>query len=390
MTNNKKIKIALIGTRGIPACYGGFETFAEQISVRLVERGHEVTVFGRKKFFEIKDKDYSYKGVKVRYAPTIMSKYFETIINALTSFLIIKKSEADIILLCNAANSPFSFIARLRGFKIITNVDGIERKRAKWNFLGKAWYRLGEFTSVLFSNGVIADAKSICKYYEKTYAITPKIIEYGSESKKISDKDCILKNLGISGQKYILYVSRLEPENNAFLVIKAFKKYQTHETDINTVSNNLFLVIVGDAPYAEVYKKSLYEEADKNPNIIFAGYQFGDAYQELQLNAYMYIQATEVGGTHPALIESMAFGNAILANGTPENLEVLGGAGLYYLRNNFEDLAQKIKFMDQNEEIRLNYKILSSKRAKQKFSWEHITDKYENYIRKFFSYTSNI
>ena len=357
-----------MGTRGIPARYGGFETFAEQLATRLVARGHAVTVYGRRGFLEPKSPDQSCRGVTVRITPTFRHKYLETPVHALTSFLDLFRRSFDVVLLCNAANSPCAFLVKLRKLPLLINVDGIERNRTKWNLLGKAWYLLGEKASVLFATRVIADAKVIADYYEERYGITTEVIAYGAEA-VMRPAGATLEKFGLTSRKYLLYVSRLEPENNALGVIEAYKK-----TDMR-----MPLVVVGDAPYADSYKESL-RSAAQGVTVIFTGFQFGEAYQEFQSNCMAYIQATEVGGTHPALIESMAYGNCILANGTPENIEVLGDSGIIYSKNNFDELGGKLQhLMSDNGQVEVS-RAKAKDRAEKLYLWDAITDKYEKLL----------
>ncbi len=378
-TQKKKLKIALLGTRGIPARYGGFETFAEELSSRLVERGHEVTVYCRRFFGEAKPIETSYKGVTQVFLPTVRHKYLETILHSLFSFLDLFRRRYDVALLCNAANSPFSFLVRLRGLPLFINVDGIERRRSKWNALGRLWYRIGEITSTWFATRIVADAKVIADYYLQTYRCQSSVIAYGGTAIK-KDSGLVLSSLGIHPEKYILYVSRLEPENNALGVIKAYGLSEC----------NLPLVVVGDAPYATSYKESLKLEASKimstngenntekntAKKVIFAGFKFGADYHELQSHCYLYIQATEVGGTHPALVEAMAYGNCVIANGTPENVEVLGDAGVFYSVNDFAELAKRLSYLVGHTEERGRLQKLAKARADKEYSWERICDQY--------------
>jgi glycosyltransferase involved in cell wall biosynthesis len=357
------MKIAILGTRGIPARYGGFETFAEHLSRRLVSGGHDVTVYARRPFGQGSD-DRWYEGVRVRTTPTIMNKYLETPLHALTSFLDLFRHRVDAVLLCNAANSPFAWLVRLCGIPLAVNVDGIERHRTKWSAVGKGWYRLGEMTSMLFADRVIADARAIASYYTTTYAYDPEIVAYGASVPSVpAGETC--RRFGLTPRGYFLYVSRLEPENNALGVIRAY----------NALDTEMPLVIVGDAPYSDEYKEALRREASSR--VRFTGYQFGDGYHELQSNCYCYIQATEVGGTHPALIEAMAHGNCVIANGTPENFEVLGGAGEYYHRNDFAHLTKKLALLLEIPGAVERYRALARARASRLYTWEKVTAQYE-------------
>lgn len=360
------MRIAILGTRGIPARYGGFETFAENLALNLARRGHTVTVYARRRFFEQKEQAAQiHPAISVCRTPTIFHKYLETPLAGLTSFLHLAFHRADAAIVCNAANAPFSWILNLARCKFVLNVDGIERERGKWNKLGRLWYQLGEKCAVLFANKIVADAEVIAEYYRKTYKIKPITITYGAQAIRLEPGETLCK-FKLSPRQYILYVSRLEPENNALGVIQAYKQVVT----------DLPLVIVGDAPYATQYKEELKAAAALDSRVVLTGFQFGDAYQELQSNCMLYLQATEVGGTHPALIEAMAYGNAIIANGTPENIEVLADAGLIYPKNNFAELAVTINAL-LNDPLKVeNLRASAAKRARAEYSWDSVTERY--------------
>lgn len=360
------MKIAIMGIRGIPANYGGFETLAEELAPRLVRKGHQVTVYGRSNIIKYKGKYY--KGVLLKTLPTISHKYLDTVIH---TFLCVFQSlfeKHEVILVCNAANSIFSWIPRIVGKKVVVNVDGIERRRKKWNLLGRIWYQMGEVFSIIFPNKIVSDARVIQEYYKKRYHKESILIPYGAYVTKISTTD-ILNEIGIKPNEYFLYVSRLEPENNAHVVIKSFEKLITDKK----------LLIVGDAPYAKKYIDSL--KRTKDPRIIFTGFVFGAGYKELQSHAFCYIHATEIGGTHPALIEAMGFGNCVVANGTPENIEVVGEAGIIYKKNDKDDLRYKLDFIVKNTDIIESYKEKAQERVRRYYDWEIIVDKYEKLFK---------
>lgn len=361
------MRVAILGTRGIPASYGGFETFAEELSTRLVKRGHDVTVYGRHPFFRRPKLDSPYRGVHLVSTPTIMHKYLETPVHALTSFADIWIRRFDAILLCNAANSPFAWIVRLKGLPLYINVDGIERRRSKWNSLGRLWYKLGERCSVWFASRVVADAEVISRYYLEKFNCKSSVITYGADPVPCPPGK-VLAQFHLRAKDYVLYVSRLEPENNALGVIEAYK----------TSGLTLPLVIVGDAPYSDDYKTRM--RAAAGPGVIFTGFQFREAYRELRTNCAIYIQATEVGGTHPALVEGMAYGNCIIANDTPEHKEVLGDAGEYYSFNDFGQLAERMVALVGAPERLRELGERAQLRARSLFSWDIITDQYEKLL----------
>ncbi len=368
------MKIALMGIRGIPANYGGFETFAEELAPRLVSRGHDVTVYGRSNIIKYKDKFY--KGVKIIILPTLSHKYFDTIIHTGICALHSLVKRYDVILICNSVNSIFSWLPRVTGQKVALNVDGLEWQRKKWNKLGQNFYRFSECLATFLPNTIVTDSKHIQQYYQKKFGKDSSFIPYGGPTEKVPT-DGILKKYNLKKESYVLYVSRLEPENNAHLVVNAFEKVKT----------SLNLVVVGDAPYNTDYIKELKRTQD--PRIIFTGYIFGQGYKELQSNAYFYVQATEVGGTHPALLEGMGFGNCVLANDVPEHREVLSDSGLYFNTKKPEDLKDKMQFLLDNPKVVKEYQKKAAKIIKDNYTWDKITEGYETLFCRMLKFRSS-
>lgn len=361
------MKIAILGTRGIPANYGGFETLAEELGARLVERGHSVTVYGRSQW--IKYSGAHYRGIRVRLLPTIRRKYLDTVFHTFISMFHALFQPFAVILMCNAANSIFCLPLRLCGKKVALNVDGIERKRKKWGLAGRLWYLLGEFLAVRFPNRIVSDALVIQRYYAERYGAPSTFIAYGADGTRAETRD-VLDKLGLKGADYVLYVTRLEPENNPHVLVRAFEKVETP----------LKLVIVGHAPYADAYIRELKKTSD--PRIMFPGGIYGEGYRELQTNARIYVQASEVGGCHPALIEAMGFGNCVLVNDTPENRETIGDAGVVYSFNDPGDLAEKLQHLLDNPPEVERLAALSTQRARTVYNWEHIADQYEKMFKE--------
>ncbi|HEU0177186.1 MAG TPA: DUF1972 domain-containing protein [Blastocatellia bacterium] len=354
------MKIAILGTRGIPANYGGFETFAEQLGTRLAARGHEVTVYGRKHYSTTSASTYN--GVNLVILPTIRHKYFDTVIHTLLSILHAAPRSYDVILICNAANSAFSFIPRLLGTPTLVNVDGLERKRKKWNWIGRQYYLISEWLSTFLPTAIVTDARVIQDYYATRYKKESEMIAYGAEVARRADPERLLK-FGLQPNLYALYVSRLEPENNAHLVIEAYSRVKT----------DMPLAIVGGAPYADDYIAQL--KSSKDPRVKFLGFVFGEDYRALQQNAYCYVHATEVGGAHPALIEAMGAGNCALTLATPENMEVIGDAGILY--KSAEDLAVCLQRVIDDPTIISEYRNRAMARVIERYNWKQITDRYE-------------
>ena len=208
------MRIALVGTRGIPANYGGFETFAEELSTRLAARGHEVTVYCREA-----NPQTRYRGVRLQYLATIRHKYFDTMAHTLVSTLHLLARRlfggaCDVALYCNGANAIFTPWPRMLGVPVALNVDGIERKRQKWNRLARGWYRLSEWLSTFCPTVVVTDARTIQDYYKSRYGKESVFIPYGAEVGPVGGR-AVLSKLGLETGRYFLYVSRMEPENQA-------------------------------------------------------------------------------------------------------------------------------------------------------------------------------
>jgi glycosyltransferase involved in cell wall biosynthesis len=247
---------------------------------------------------------------------------------------------------------------------VAINVDGLEHKRKKWGWLGRRYYRFAEYLSTLLPTEMVTDAQVIQDYYLARHNAPSTMIAYGSEVERRPDRELVRK-WRVEPNRYVLYVSRLEPENNAHLVIEAFKKVRTAYR----------LLVVGDAPYAEQYIDSLKASARGDKRIIFTGFVFGQDYRALQQNAYCYVHATEVGGTHPALLEAMGYGNCVLTLATPENIEVVGEAGVPYI-DEF-DLAEKLQRVLRDGSLVQAYRNRAQQRVQKHYDWETVVDQYE-------------
>ena len=362
------MRLAIIGTRGVPANYGGFETFAEQFGRRMVERGHQVTIYGRTTSVPATIAEHA--GMQVVRLPAPHSKYLETVVHTMFSALHLVVRRFDIVYVCNSANVPAVIVLLLARKRVVLNVDGLEWKRAKWNAIGRAYYRISAWTAAHLPVEIVTDARVIQKHYSDAYGRTTEYFPYGTDLEPLPD-DGTLERLGLRAGGYMLYVSRLEPENNAHIVIDAYSRVETATP----------LVIVGDAPYASHYIASLHATGD--PRVMFTGAIYGDGYRVLRSHATAYIQATEVGGTHPALIEAMGYGNAILANDVPEHREVLGDAGWYY--KGADELADRLRTVLADDDARGRLADAARDRAARLYAWDAVTDAYQGWLQGLLS-----
>lgn len=364
------LKLAILGTRGVPPRYGGFETFAAELGRRLVLRGHDVTVYCRPAGGPRSQSLPEWEGIQRIELPAVGHKYFETVSHTLLSALDALRHDFDAVLVCNAANAFVLPLLRAARIPVAINVDGVERRRRKWNMLGKAFYAAGESLSVTFAGRIVADAQVIADYYRETFGAETTIIPYGSEFPEEPDSD-VLARLGLQPRAYVLYVSRFEPENNPLEVAEAYRLL-LHSPQAENIPP---LVMIGEARYDKRLGERLQRLATER--ILLLGALYGSDYRTLQRHALIYIQATEVGGTHPAMIEAMASGGCLLALGTPENREVGGDAVRYFSLGPSETLSSMLRECLADPAGREEMRERAQRRAAGRYGWERVTEGYE-------------
>lgn len=359
------MKIAMLGTRGIPGGYSGFETAVEELSTRLVKRGHEVVVYCRPHMVKLEGS--TYKGVKLVKLPTIAHKHLDTIVHTcISTFHMLAKERCDVALYFIAGNSPFAFLPRIFGIPTAINVDGLDSQRAKWSKVAKVYLRFAERLAPRAASEVISDSREIQKYYLEKFHAQSVFIPYGADMKPVPGSQW-LDQFGLNARDYILFVGRLVPENCPDVLIEAYRGLKTDKK----------LVIVGDASYADEYIRKLKENA--GPNVIFTGYLFGEGYRQLSMNAYVFTIPTVVGGTHPVIVEALAAGSCVLVSDHPPNLETIGDAGVSFsARAGAADLGTKLRMLLDDPELVSSYREKAAQRAREHFDWEVVTDQYED------------
>jgi len=359
------VNVAILGTRGVPAAYGGFETLAEELGARLAERGHRVTVYGRSAFID--PSLDGYRGMRLVVLPAIASKHLETVSHTFLSAVHAFWQGYDAVLLCNAANAPMIRLLQLGGTPVAINVDGIERKRRKWGAAARLYYLVCERLAALMSNALITDAEVIRRYYRRAYGTASKMIAYGGDLEPPVGSD-VLASFGLDAGEYLLYVSRFEPENNPDRIAGAYSR----------VPGSRRLVMVGGAPYAPGLTRRVRDLADDR--VLLPGAIYGDGYRQLLFGCRLYIHATEVGGTHPALVEAMGAGRPVLYYDTPENREAAGDAGLRF-RFTGGDAFEKVLTQVVDDDAKLaELGARSRRRVAQRYRWSDIAVEYERVL----------
>lgn len=368
----RPLKVALVGSRGIPARYGGYETFLEELGSRLAARGHEVTVYCRSRY--TRAGETLHKGVHLVRLPTIPTKHLDTPVHTLLSGLhalmrSLGRRGYDVALVVNGANAMFVPLLRLARVPTALHVDGIEKRRRKWGVFGRAVYALSERLACVVPNVLVTDAEVIRQHYLARYGADSAMITYGVEPEPPSERG-VLERLGLASRRFFLYVSRFEPENHPLAVVRGYRR----------VGGDLPLVMVGDAPYADGYIEEVRAAAD--PRVIFPGAIYGDGYRELLENAFAYIHGTEVGGTHPALVEAMGYGNCVVVNDTPENREVAGDCGRFFRVDTPSTLGTALDAVRADPDAARTLGQAAGRRAAEIFNWDRVTEDYARLLAR--------
>jgi len=364
------MKIAILGTRGIPASYSGFETAVEQLTARLTARGHSVVVYCRP---HVVDRKLStYKGADLVHLRTVQNKYLDTFVHTLFSAVhAARVTKPDVALFFIAGNSPLCLITRRAAIPAVINVDGLDSDRRKWPGFAKAYLRFAERTAPRWADEAITDSHAVADIFERRYGERIGVVPYGVEDPGHEGTET-LQRLGLQPRRYILFVGRLEPENNPHLLVEAFSRISRES------AREMKLAIVGGAPYADEYIRQVWRTAD--PRVVFPGYVFGRGYWELQRHAYVFCAPTEVGGTHPVILEALAAGNCVLVNDHRPNAETVGDAGIYFSGGlGVDDLTVQLERLLNDPELVGDYRRRALERARE-YSWDTVTDQYERLL----------
>jgi glycosyltransferase involved in cell wall biosynthesis len=364
------VNVAILGTRGIPASYSGFETAVEQIASRLTARGHRVTVYCRPHVVD--PRITSWKGADLIHLPTIRNKYLDTFVHTFLSTLHASyRLGPDVALFFIAGNSPLCLITRGKAIPTLINVDGLDSNRRKWNRFAKAYLRLAERLAPRMADRAITDSNAVAHIFEQSFGRRIGVVPYGAEAPPDTGTDT-LERLGLEPRRYVLFVGRLEPENNPHVLVEAWARIPSDHT------KGMKLVVVGGAPYASDYIEGVRRAAD--PRVIFPGYVFGRGYWELQRNAYLFCAPTEVGGTHPVILEALVAGNCVLVNDYEPNAETVGDAGVYFSgAEGAADLARELERLLADPELVEEYRRRAAERATL-YSWDAVATAYERLL----------
>lgn len=358
-----KYSISIIGTRGYPYVYSGYETFVKELSERLVKNGYSVTVYCHSNLFKEKPKQVN--GINLKYFRTIEKKSLSQLVHSVQSIFHATFSKSDIILAVNSANGPLGIIPKILRKKTAINVDGLEWLRPKWKGLGAKYFYWASKMSTKLYDQIITDSFEMEKVYKDEFNSDSTVIAYGANIRHSKSPELINK-WNIKPNEYYLIVGRLIPDNNADLIVREF---------INSPSKKK-LVIVGDVPYNDNYASKIKSIADSR--LVFTGYvNDQEELAELYHNSFAYLHGHQYGGTNPTMLKALAYGCAILALDTVFNREMLNDDDYGYLfSKDSKSLASLIEKIEKNPSELVKLKANSRNRIKLNYTWEKITDQY--------------
>ena len=378
----RKLRIAMIGQKGIPARFGGVETHVEEISKRLVSRGHDVTVFGRSRFrptdeemvtsdaFDRASGGISYDGVRLAFRPSIRTKHLDA---ASHSFLCAAESAVrgsfDIVHFHGIGPSAFAPVPRVTRRTVVSTVHALDWRQSKWGLLAKKALLGGEENGVKRSNGVIAVSKILCKYVSERYGVEPRYIPNGATiTPRVDPK--LIKKFGLVGGDYVLTVGRIIPDRGLHHLIDAFKQ----------IARPIKLVVVGSESPRTHYSATLEQMADDR--IIFTGDLYGEVLAELYSNCLLYVLASEVEGLPISVCEAMAFGRCVLLSDIPENMEVGGDVGVYFKTNDVASLCVHLNGLLEDSGQRGRRGQAALQRVEAVYNWDRLAEQVEAYYQE--------
>jgi len=337
-----------------------------ELAPRLLERGHEVIVYNRRSVF--KDRPKTWKGVQLIYLPSIETKVLGTPTHTALCVIDVLFRNVDVMLIVNIPNAFHCVVPRLFRKKVALNVDGLDWKRAKWGPVGRAFFYVNALVAgKILPDGIITDAVGMQRIYRDDFKTPSACIAYGANIERSTDPDAV-RRYGLEPGQYYLIASRLVPENNADLIVQGFSHVKTDK----------LLAIAGNANYKSNFIDRLKRTTD--PRVKFLGHVGSvDDVRELHCNCYAYLHGHSLGGTNPSLVKALGYGNCIVALDTVFNSEVLKDYGILF-KHSAEDLAKKVQEIEDNSQLAQRYRERAPNRILEEYTWEHITDQYEDYL----------
>lgn len=352
-----------MGTMGIPAHYGGFETCVEEVATRLAKQGHEITVYCGYRDSDLRLK--SYKNIQLAYVQCLKNKFLDFPFRGLVSTFDALDDDFDIIHFYGSDAWPFAFLPRTTFSKTVLSLDSLPWKRTSYPIWVRKVLSCTARFALYFPHQTTVDSKFVQEWYSKKYGKSPIYVPYGANINLSKVDTSFLKKNNLRDKKYILFVGRLVYEKGVHYLINAF----------NRINTDFELVIVGGDLYGNKYEHFLRKNANKNTR--FLGFVYGSDYENLCKGAYLYVTPSMLEGTSPALLTAMALGKCALVSDIPENLETIGDAGFSFRKGDVEDLEEKLRFLLREPDLVDQMQEKAITRIRENYDWNLITSRLE-------------
>lgn len=358
------MKVAMIGLRGIPAKSGGVETVVEHLAPELVKLGIDVTVYCRNPY--CKERPKSYKGVHLRYLPTINTKFTEAIVHSFLATMHAVTKDYDVIHYHAMGNALFSVIPRLFGKRTVVTLHGLDWQREKWGLLAKTYLRFSEWVITKVPNDVVSVSRKVQKYYKVKYGKKISYVPNGVDSVNTVPLETT-KRFDIKKGKYVLFLSRIVPEKGLHFLVKAFAG----------VKGDVKLLVVGDATHTDDYMKKVKGMA-KDERIIFAGPLYGKEKAEAFSNAAFFVLPSTIEGMPVVVLESLSYGTCPLVSNIEENLDLIeqDKYGYSFTSEHVQDLRKQLQWMIFHSAECSKKGIAGKRKVRKDYKWSAIAEQY--------------
>lgn len=358
----RRLRIFMVGQKGVPATYGGIERHVEEIGARLVQRGHEVTVYCRPHYTRIKG---PHRGMRLVRRPSLNTKHLDTLTHTLVCSLdALFFRRVDVVHYHALGPSPFSLLPRFRGISTMVTVHGLDWEREKWGPLASYILQRCEYPAIHFPNLTVAVSRTLENYFAEKYQIRPRFIPNGTPEPQRLAPDRI-RQWGLSEGSYILFVGRLTPEKGCHFLLEAFSRLDT----------DLTLIVAGGTSFTDDYVESLKKyESDR---VRLVGYVYGETLSELWTNARFAVLPSTMEGLSIALLEAVSYGRCVLISDIPENVEVMEECAPRFRSKDVDDLERQLRHLIDSPADVERYAAMTRAQIARRYSWDTIVDELE-------------
>src|SRR5436309_4010711 len=357
-TKPKKPRIAVIGTRGIPANFGGSETVVEQMGELHALEGFELVVYCRRHNSVTSARRY--KGMHRVVLPSVNTLSLDTPIHSLLSTLhVLLHNTADVVHYHGVGNAMFLPLLRLGAKKGLVTVDGFDWKRPKWNALARRVLKQSFKWCARWADAIVSDNVPVQEYFRREFGRETDYVAYGTDTTVVPGAEA-LAHFTLTPRRFFLYVGGLIPDKGVHVLVQAFEQLET----------TMQLVIIGDTPYFSRYAERLRQTRD--PRIRFLGYVYGTPYRQVLQQAYAYVHPLLADGTSPSLLQAMAAGNCVIASDLPETLRVVAGSALTFRHGDVNDLLRQMRYTLDHPELVSELRLRARRRIEERYTWPAI------------------